>query len=106
MSNLLRWSCLAMMLTSGVVYLLTRQEMLRFWAQLGGLDKTQARTWGYFAEAYGPTFYYMLLMFVTAILMAGAIKASDQPYAPRRIGLTRCPVGASHEQPADIFRMT
>jgi hypothetical protein len=78
-----RRTVFALTLAGGVVYWLTRHEMLRVLSRLAG-KHTDPKDWAHFAEAYGGAFYMFLLLLLATALLAIALKRSDPPLATER----------------------
>jgi len=82
-SRPVRMWTLVLTIAGGTLYFLTRAQMLSTFAKLAGMKKA-AGPWADRMEAYGPSLYHFLLMFAVAIILAVALKKSDDPYAQVR----------------------
>jgi hypothetical protein len=74
---------LGMALLAGVGVWLTRSDVVTSIARLGGAADA-AGAWADRVEAYGPTFYYFVLLLVAGAILAARLRRLEEPYAAER----------------------
>ncbi len=84
-----RATALAMMLAPRVLAWCQAGDTYTFIAAVMGKSRNVGKEWGDWAEAYGPTFFYFLLLFIPAVIMSVAMRKSACPYAEVRQKLSR-----------------
>jgi len=79
-----RAAVLAIVIFAGVVLWGTMGDLTVFYGRVAGMKKHQAEDFANQLLAYGPDFYYFLLIFGAAAILALKMKKSDLPYATAR----------------------
>ncbi len=88
-SRLLRKWALGLMLSAGVLVWGHGGELYRFLAKICGQTKQVGKEWADIAEAYGPTFFFFVIMFITVVIVSLAMKKSQPAYADERQKLSK-----------------
>jgi len=79
-----RAAALVLALAAGCCVWLTRGELFSALARLAGQTPAQSETFADLGKAFGPTFYYFALLFAAGIVLAAALRRTDDPYAEQR----------------------
>jgi len=79
-----RIASLVMLAGAGLLHWLVRGELLAGVGRLFGADAAAGERLADVAKAYGPTFYYFLLLFAVAGACSVALRTKAEPFAPRR----------------------
>jgi hypothetical protein len=53
-------------------------------AKLAGESDETGELWADYAKAYGPTFWYFVLLTAVSVILLRALKGKDSPYSPQR----------------------
>lgn len=95
MSRRARAWALGLVLAAALPGFLLSTEVFRVAAWLAGLGHAAGDHWADLAKAYGTTFYYFVPMLAAGVVLAAALRKSDEPYAARRQRLSESRGGGS-----------
>jgi len=77
------------MVLSWLLVWVTGSDICRLLAEATGNSRAAGEHWGNLVQAYGPTFYSFLLVFLAGVVIALNLKGRTEPYADRRQPLWR-----------------
>jgi hypothetical protein len=79
-----RQIALAIMLLAGPLLWLGGTSTFDLAAKLAGESDETGELWADYAKAYGPTFWYFVLLTAVSVILLRALKGKDSPYSPQR----------------------
>jgi hypothetical protein len=78
-----RWA-LALMFPAGALLWLSASDLYTALARLLGRDTDVGKLWADYVDAYGPTFWYFMILLIISILLSRSVRNTQPPYANRR----------------------
>jgi hypothetical protein len=79
-----RQIALAIMLLAGPLLWLGGTSTFDLAAMIAGRSDEVGEAWADYAKAYGPTFWYFVLLTAVSVILLRALKGKDEPYADHR----------------------
>ena len=78
-----RWA-LGLMIAAGPLLWLNASDLYKVLAKVMGQSSKVGERWADYVDAYGPTFWFFMLLLGTSVLLARSMRQVEPPYAPQR----------------------
>jgi len=78
-----RWA-LGLMIAAGPLLWLNASDLYKVLARVMGESSKVGERWADYVDAYGPTFWFFMLLLGVSVLLARSMRDSEPPYAGRR----------------------